>query len=125
MQQDYARTWKSSRQPRKQRKYGHNAPLHVKGHFLHANLSKELRKKHGMRSIRVKTGDKVRVMRGQFKKTESKVERVDVKKTAIYIAKVDVQKKDGSKAKIPLHPSNVQITELAMDKSRQAKLEKK
>jgi len=112
-------------QPRKQRKYQYNAPLHIKSHFLHAHLSKELRKKYGIRSFRVKTGDKVLVLRGQFKKLEGKVERVDTKKTCIYVTKAEVTKKDGSKAKVPIHPSNIQIIDLALDKTRQAKLEKK
>ena len=43
--------WKSSKQPRKQRKYIANAPLHIKIKLTGVNLAKELRKKYQKRSI--------------------------------------------------------------------------
>ena len=120
MKKRYSQKWKASTQPRKQRKYRYNAPLHTKGKFMHAHLIKELREKHGMRSIRVRTGDKVRVLRGNWKGHEGKVERVDVKNSKIYVTKVEIVKKDGA-TKVPygLNPSNITITELdASDKRR-------
>jgi large subunit ribosomal protein L24 len=123
MKTKFSRTWKSSVQPRRQRKYIKNAPLHVKGTFLHAHLAKELRIKYKRRTLRVHTGDKIRILRGQFKKLEGKVDKVDVKRTRIYVSKVEITKKDGSKARIPIHPSNVLILELNLqDKQRTARL---
>lgn len=117
--------WKSSKQPRKQRLYRYNAQLHLKARFLHSNLSKPLRKKYG-RSIRVRKGDKVRIMRGSFKGHTGKVEMVDVKKGKIYIEKIEQVKKEGSKSLMPFHPSNVQIAELeTSDKRRFKQTEKK
>lgn len=115
--------WKASTQRRKQRKYREHAPLHIKGKFLNSPLSEELRKKYQKRSLRVKTGDKVRVARGQFKGHTGKVERVNVKRTQIYIEKLDVTKKDGSKTFYPIHPSKVIILDLNLDdKLRRLKL---
>ncbi len=62
MKKKFSDKWKASKLPRKQRKYLANAPLHIKRKFLSANLSKELRKKHGKRSIPIRKGDTVRIM---------------------------------------------------------------
>ena len=110
--------WLSSIQPRKQRKFRANAPLHIKGSFLSAKLSKELQEKRKTRSVRVRTGDKVKVLRGQFKGKTGTVDRVDINKERIYVSGVETVKKEGGKVPYPLHASNVMITSLAQDKRR-------
>jgi large subunit ribosomal protein L24 len=126
MKREFSTKWVSSTRPAKQRKYRYNAPLHIKHKFLSVHLSKELRTKYGRRNIVVVKGDKVKVLRGQFKGRENKVERVDIKSTRVYITGIDRQKKDGSKSIIPLQPSNLIITELKLDdKKRKESLEKK
>ncbi len=123
MKTKFSKTWKSSVQPRKQRKYIHNATLNVKSKFLSVNLSKELRAKHGKRNTRVRVGDKVKVLRGSFKSKTGTVEKVDVKNTKIYVSKLEMTKRDGSKTKAPITPSNVQIIELNLsDKKRKSNL---
>lgn len=120
MKQAYSRNWNASTQPRKQRKYRYNAPLHIKGSFLAVHLTKDLRQKHGTRALRVRTGDKVRVLRGSFKGREGKVTSVDVKKVKVYVEKIENVKKDGA-TKVPyaLEPSNLMLVELdASDKRR-------
>lgn len=119
MKQSFLSQWKSSVQPRKQRKYRAEAPLHVQGTFLSAHLSKELRKKYLRRSLRVKKGDKVKIMRGQFKGKTNKVDRVNLKNGKVYITGIETIKKDGSKTMYPFEPSNLLLTELnATDKKR-------
>lgn len=114
--------WKSSKQPKKQRKYRENAPLHIKSKLLGSNLSKQLREKYGKRTVRVRKGDKVEIKRGQFKGKSGKVERVDVKNERVYVSKIEIQKIDGSKSFYPLHPSNLQVIELNLeDKKRTLK----
>ena len=122
----FSTSWKSSRKPGKQRKYRINSPIHVRQNFTHAHLSKDLRKKHGKRNTSIRKGDKVRILRGQFRKQEGKVERIDVKKTKVYISGIELAKKDGTKKQLALHPSNLMITELNMDdKQRQKSIERK
>ena len=126
MKKKFSTAWKSSTQPRKQRKYRFNAPLHIKKSFMHSHLAKELRQKYLLRSVGLKTGDKVKIMRGQFKGKTGKVERIDVKKTRVFITGIDVIKKDGSKTFFSFNPSNLLITELNLDdKKRQQIIEKK
>ena len=122
----FSKTWKGSTQVRKQRKYRHNAPLHVKQKMLHVHLSKELREKHGRRNIQVRKGDKVKVLRGQFRKREGKVERVDLKKEKVFVTGIEIIKKEGSKLIQSLSPSNLIIMDLNItDKKRKQKLENK
>ncbi len=126
MKQAFSTKWKSSKRPAKQRKHLFNSPFHLNRKNLSAHLSRELRKKHGKRSIPVAKGDKVKVIRGQFKGRENKVDRVDIKETRLYIIGIERAKKDGSKSQIPVRPSNVIITELNLDdKKRKAALERK
>jgi large subunit ribosomal protein L24 len=115
----FSKHWKSSTQVRKQRKYRYNAPLHLRASFLHAHLSKPLREKYNTRAVRIKKGDKVKIMKGKFAKIEGKVEMVNAKKSKIYVEKAEIQKKDGSKVFYPLDPSNIVILELnTEDKNR-------
>jgi len=115
MKQDFSSEWIRSKQPRKQRKYNYNAPLHIRGKFMTAHLSKELIKKYNRRNIRLRKGDKVTIFRGQFRKKTGRVERADLKKTKVYIAGVEMIKKDGTKVLYPIHPSNLVVTELNLD----------
>lgn len=121
MKKDFSKSWKSSKQPRKQRKYTANAPLHVRNKFISSHLSKELIKKHEIRNARTRIGDKVKVSRGQFKGKNGKVERISVRDRKVYLAGMDFTKKDGSKAFYPFSPSNLIITELDMSDRKRFK----
>ena len=121
MKSDFSRAWKPSKQPRKQRKYAANAPLHLRTKAMTAKLSKELAKKYTRRSIPARNGDKVKVMRGQFRKKTGKIERVDRKKSRVYVTGIETMKKDGSKALYPMHVSNIMITELNTEDKRRTK----
>ena len=124
MKQEFSKSWKSSVQTRKQRKYRAKAPLHIKSQFLSANLSKDLRQKYGKRNTTVKTGDKVKILRGEFSKKEGKIESVNLKTSKIYIQGIEKTKKDGTKIRVPINPSNLQIVELDLkDKKRKQKFE--
>ncbi|HLD00441.1 MAG TPA: 50S ribosomal protein L24 [Candidatus Nanoarchaeia archaeon] len=118
--------WKKSTQPRKQRKYRLNAPLHLKKKLVNVHLSPELRKKYGLRNIQIRKGDKVKVLRGQFKKQEGKVDRVLIKKERVSVNGVEYIKKDGTKILALLVPSNLLLIELDLsDKKRKQKIESK
>lgn len=121
MKQKFNTTWKSSKQPRKQRKYIANAPLHILRKTLVSNLSKELRKKHGTRNIPVKKGDKVKVLRGKFKGKKGAINEVDYKKRKVKIDGVQIKKQDGSNVNAPINPSNIQITELNLEDQKRSK----
>ena len=118
--------WKKTSKPGKKRKYAYNAPKHAARSLVSAHLTKTLKKKHGTRSFPVKKGDKVKIMRGDFKGTEGKIEKVIYKAKKIIIDKIKIEKKDGTKTSRPVDPSKVEITEFNMeDKKRSKALERR
>ena len=118
MKTAFSQSWKSSTQPRKQRKYRFNAPLHVRGSFMHCHLSPSLRKKHGKRNAQLRKGDTVKILRGTYKKKSGKVERVNLRKGLAYITGVDLAKKDGTKIMIGIQASKLMIEDLILDDKR-------
>jgi large subunit ribosomal protein L24 len=114
----------ASKQPRKQRKARYVAPIHVRGKFLSAPLSPELRKKYGRRSFRVVTGDTVKLLRGDFAGDEGVVDAVDGKKGKVLVHGASVTKADGTEVPRPIDPSNIQIIKLNLkDALRAGRLE--
>lgn len=111
----FSASWNSSKKPVKQRKYRLNAPLHIKQKFMHSHLSKELRKKYDKRNIGLRKGDKVKIMRGKFKKHEGKIENINLKRNRVFVSGIDFAKKDGTKKLLSLQPSNLMIMELNLD----------
>ncbi len=118
MKTQFSKTWKGSVQPRKQRKYLHNLPRHLKHRLMAATLSKELRKKYGKRSIPVKKNDVVKVLRGSFSGKTGKINSVSTKKLAAYIDGVETSRRDGTKVFVPIKASNLMIIELNEQDSR-------
>ena len=64
MKKEFNKEWKASNQPRKQRKYRWNAPIHLREKMLSSHLSKDLRKKYSRRSFGLKKGDTIKIMNG-------------------------------------------------------------
>ncbi|MEM1561755.1 MAG: 50S ribosomal protein L24 [Candidatus Bathyarchaeia archaeon] len=108
-------TKSTSAKPSKQRKMLYNAPYHLRGKIMSAHLSDELHKTYGTRSLPIRTGDVVRIMRGDYRGVEGKVLRVNRKKNRIYVEGVTRQKVDGTTVLVPIHPSNVEIIKLNLD----------
>jgi large subunit ribosomal protein L24 len=122
MKKKFSSKWKASGKQRKQRKYIANAPLHLRRKFISANLSKELRKKYNVRSISLKKGDKIKVMRGKFKKKTGKISTIDLSKARASVEGLQIQKKDGTKVNVFFSASNLQILEMNFDKKRKKSL---
>lgn len=108
-------------QPRKQRKALYNAPLHVKRRRITASLSDELREEYGRRSLGIRKGDTVELLRGDFMGHKGKVDKVYLKTGRIYVEGVTVQKADGSDRFYPVHPSNVMLVKLEMKDEKREK----
>src|SRR3989338_6970024 len=138
MKNKFSTKWKASKQPRKQRKYKANASLHLRKKFVNVNLSKELRKKYpkeghkypkeghkqNKRNIQIHKGDKVKIMRGEFRGETGKVLEVNIKKSVVVIEGIQAKKQDGSKVNLKLQPSNLQIIELS-ERLKKTQTEKK
>ncbi len=119
----YSSQWLSSKQPRKQRKYRYNAPLHRRQKMIAAHLDKALRKEYKKRSMTVRTGDEVMIMRGEYAKKTGKVARTDLKKLKLEIKGIKRKKVSGQEVPVLIDPSNVKIIRLA-DEARRKKFMK-
>lgn len=111
-----------SKKPRKQRKRFYQAPLHQKHKFLSAHLSPSLRKKFNRRSLPVRKGDTVKVMRGDFKGLKGKVREVDTKKLKVFVKNITRRKVDGSETPVPFKPSNLMIVEPVMEDPKRRRI---
>jgi large subunit ribosomal protein L24 len=112
--------------PSKQRKMLFKAPDHIRHRLFAAHLSPELRATHIVKSLPVRSGDTVRVMRGDRKGFEGKITRINLKKYRIYVEGLTREKVDGTTIFVPVHPSKVMVTRLNLDdKWRKKILERK
>lgn len=110
----------------KQRKMIFQAPDHRRNRLFGAPLSPELKASHAVRTLAVRSGDTVRVMRGDHKGFEGKVSRVDRSRYRVYVEGLTREKVDGTTIFVPVHPSKVMITSLNLDdKWRKQILERK
>jgi large subunit ribosomal protein L24 len=126
MKLKFSKNWISSKQTRKQRKYLANAPINIRKRFIVSTFSKELKDKYKRRNFRLRKGDKVKILRGQFKGKTGKVDRINIKQRKIYIPGIENIRKDGTKSMYPIEPSNLMIIELFLeDKKRKEALERK
>lgn len=90
-----------------------------------APLSRDLRSKHGVRSIPVRKDDEVTVVRGTFKGREGRVTTVYRKKWVIHVDRVVREKVNGQTVPVGLDPSKCVITKLKLDKDRKTLLERR
>jgi large subunit ribosomal protein L24 len=117
---------KPVKDPRKQRKLLHNAPAHLRHKLMAAPLSPQLTASKSVKTLPVRKGDTVRIMRGDNKGFEGKISRVDLRNYRIYLEGLTREKVDGTTIFLPVHPSKVMIKNLNLnDKWRKAIVERK
>ena len=93
---------------------------------LSSELSNDLKKKYGKRSIRVLEGDTVKVIRGEFSGVDGKVTKVSLIKNGINIEGVKKDRVKGDKFDVYIHTTNIVITGINTDdKWRMNRLEGK
>ncbi|MEM5778515.1 MAG: 50S ribosomal protein L24 [Candidatus Aenigmatarchaeota archaeon] len=114
-----------SKKPSKQRKAMYQAPLHLRHKFLSVHLSKELRKQWKRRSLSLRKGDEVKVMRGKFKGIVGKVAKINLKKLKVYIENVKRKKVSGQEVYVPIHPSNLLLINPVMDDPKRKEILKR
>jgi large subunit ribosomal protein L24 len=100
-----------------------NTTLNIKKHLLdkhiRSTLSDNLRKEYNKRNARVIKGDTVKVLRGEYKNVEGKVEKVKTGRSTLFIEGIQREASKGGKVKVQIHSSNVIITSFNLhDKNR-------
>ena len=117
----FSMTWKSSKQPRKQRKFLANLPTHLRQKQLSASLDKELKLKYNRRTIGLRKNDEVKIMRGKFTKKQGKILLVDPKYARVQVEGIEITKKNGEKTFVWMKPSNLKIIKLDDSDKRRLK----
>lgn len=112
-----------STQPRKERKTLYNLPTHKARARIAAHLDEPLLLKYNTRSITLRKGDTVRIMRGEFAGTSGKVLEVNTRTGKVTVDGVTVSKAKATQVARPLDPSNLVLTKLDLtDPLRREKL---
>jgi len=97
-----------------------------KNSAVYSNLSEDLKKQYNKRSVSVIKGDTVKIMRGEYKGVEGKVEKINSIKGRLSIEGVQREKIKGGQVKVQIHASNVIISSLKLDDDyRKNKIENK
>ncbi|MCL4328789.1 MAG: 50S ribosomal protein L24 [Candidatus Thermoplasmatota archaeon] len=89
---------------------------------MNVRLNKDLRKKYGIRSFPVSTGDVVSIKKGPKKGEGGKVLDVDHTALIVLVDGITVSKADGKQKEYYVQPSMLEITRL--DVSHRGRLEK-
>lgn len=93
---------------------------------MRGNLSEKLREKYGIRSVSVRKGDTVKILRGDFAGIEGKVIETHRRSQRVTVEGVTREKVSGKQTRVPVHVSKITVTSLDMsDRWRSEKLEKK
>merc|ERR1712066_94364 len=110
---------------RKSRRAHFKAPSHLRYKLMSVNLNKELRAKHGIRSLPVRKDDEVTIVRGKNKGHSGKVTDVYRKRWCLYIEGLSKNKPNGQPVRIPIDASNCCMTKIKVTKDRQNLIIKK
>ena len=90
-------------------------PKHQRDKMVGAVLEDTLREQYKRKNIRVVKGDSVRVMRGEYKGVEGKVEKVNTEHATFHIEGIQREKIRGGQVKVPIPSSNVMVISLNLD----------
>ena len=89
-----------------------------------ASLSSDLKTKYTRGSVRIRPGDSVRLLKGEYAGVEGKVQKVFTKEGRVTIEGVTREKIAGGTTPLHIHTSNLIVTSLNLeDKFRRQKLE--
>ena len=118
----------TSRKPGKQRKALFNYQSHQRSKLLSTRVADFLREEYGIKSLPLRVGDNVRIIRGEFKDFEGEVTEI-LKNQRAKVKEAVFEKTDGTQFHPAIHVSNLIITkfkdEKKMDPWRASMIERK
>jgi len=118
-----------SKKPSKQHKALFNSKNHQRSKLLTCRLADFVQEEFGIKRIPIRTGDSVRITKGEFKDFEGEVIRLDRKKRLAYLKEVQFSKSDGTNYSVPLAISKLIITRFGgrkkLDPWRSSMIERK
>lgn len=80
-----------------------------------ARLAEDLRSKYDRKTVRVRKGDTVKILRGEYSGVEAKVTTVEPQTGRIAVEGVTREKIAGGTVPIKIHASKVMVTALNLD----------
>lgn len=108
--------------PKKQRKYTFDVPRHEAHKLLSAALSPKLRQEKGFKTIGLREGDTVQILRGSHKGKSGKISKTDPDNQRVYVDGIFNKKTDNTEIPVPIHPSNVVISKLVQRDRRRLQI---
>jgi len=118
----------TSRKPGKQRKALFNYQNHQRSKLLSTRVADFLREEYGIKSLPLRVGDNVRIIRGEYKDFEGEVTEI-LKNQRAKVKEAVFEKTDGTQFHPAIHVSNLIITkfkdEKKMDPWRASMIERK
>ena len=106
---------KNSSQPRKMRAQLHSGAMRVRHKSLSSTLSKDLKEKHSFDHVTLRKGDTVKILRGDFRGIQGKVQETFSKAGQITIEGVTREKLKGGTVPVKINASKVMVTSLNLD----------
>lgn len=119
------RSDKVSSSRRKQRKAHFTAPSSEKRRIMSCRLSKELKEKHGVRSLPIRKNDEIKILKGKGKNKSGKVVQVYRKKWCVHVDKIQRDKQNGQSVFLPIKPTYCVIEKLHLNKDRKSLIERR
>lgn len=114
----------SSKPVKVRKRLAKSTTYHRNHRLLRAPLSDELKSKYGRNSVRVRVGDSVKLIKGEYSGVEGKIQKVFVNEGRLTIEGVTREKIAGGTTPIRIRSSTVLVTALNMDdKFRRQKIE--
>jgi len=114
-----------SAKPIRARKRMHLARCHeMSTGFPMASLSNDLKAKYAKNSVRVRVGDNVKLVRGEYSGIEGKVQKVFASGGLVTVEGIHREKIAGGNTPVRIHTSNLVVTGLNLnDKWRRSAIE--
>jgi len=116
---------RSSSKPEKMRKNFASQSVRDRGlRLARATLSADLKTKYGTNSVRVRPGDSVKLVRGEYTGVEGKIQKVFPQEGRVTVEGVTREKIAGGTTPLKIHTSNLIVNSLNLDdKFRRQKME--
>jgi large subunit ribosomal protein L24 len=111
-----------SKKPGKERKAQFELQMHIAAKQVASPLDEKLQKELGVKSMPVRKGDVVKIVRGSNKGKEGKIIEVDRKARKIFVEKIIRKKSNGEEIQVPIDASKVIVIDVdRADRKRFAK----
>ena len=94
-------------------------------YLMSCHLNKSLKSQYKIRSLPIKRGDEVKILKGKSKGKTGKVVQVYRRRNVVYVDKVNREKQNGQSVFLPIRPCHSVIEKLLINKDRAKTIEKR